>query len=198
MHLSLLRGCSDSSSEANPRALNPFLACQSSLHLSWLLSVIKGKVLRGSFYGNCRQLAGQGRGAGSHPMQGGSAHILWFLQHRGLVFSICFTLGRVSKHVWWSSVCSASCPGKAGVIQEEAAADGLDPAVPWDSWWFGISGCGISAPSHCHSTFPEKEMCPVNGYILFRGGASDDDDERKLNTAIGGWTKSSPLFRESC
>lgn len=63
---------------------------------------------------------------------------------------------------------------------------------------FGISGCGISAPIRGYSTFPEKEMCPVSGYILFRGGASDDDDERKLNTEIGGWTKSSLLFRESC
>lgn len=85
------------------------------------------------------------------------------LWHRGLVFSIYFTLSRVSKHVGWRSVCSASCPEEAEVIQEEAAADGLDPAVPWDSWWFGISGCGVSAPICHYSPFPEKETCPVLG-----------------------------------
>lgn len=96
------------------------------------------------------------------PPHAGSAPISWHLQHRGLVFSICFTLEG------FPSTCdgviiSASRPGKAGMIQEQAAADGWDPAVPWDSWWFGISGCGIPAPIHHHSTFPEKEMCPVVG-----------------------------------
>lgn len=160
MRLSLLRGCSDSFSEANPRAPNPFLACQLSLHLSWHLSIIKGSV-RWSFYGNCRQLAGQGRGISSHPMQ--DLH-----PFRGTCSTGGWCSASVSLLEGFPSTCdgviiSASRPGKAGMIQEQAAADGWDPAVPWDSWWFGISAWGIPAPIHHHSTFPEKEMCPVVG-----------------------------------
>lgn len=156
--------------------------------LSWLVNhpfINPGTCL--SLRGGCEgvSMVTAGRDTGRHPLQVGSAHISWHLQHTGLVFSICFTLGRVSVHMWWSSVCSASCPGKAGVTQEEAAADGLDPAVPW---WFGISGCGISAPIHHH--FPRKGDVSCSGYILFRGGASDNG-ERKLNTEIG-WTKPPP------
>lgn len=59
--------------------------------------------------------------------------------------------------------CRHPVQGEAGVIWEEAVADGLDPAVPWGSWRFDISGCGISALVHLYSPFPEMEMYRVAG-----------------------------------
>lgn len=54
--------------------------------------------------------------------------------------------------------CQHPVQREAGVIWEEAVADGLDPAVTRGSWWFGISGCGISALIHHYSPFLELEM----------------------------------------
>ena len=59
--------------------------------------------------------------------------------------------------------CRHPVHGEAGVIWEEAVPDGLDPAVRWGSWWFGISGCGILALIHHYSPFPEMEMYSTVG-----------------------------------
>lgn len=87
----------------------------------------------------------------------------------------------------WDGVQSCRHPvqGEAGVIGEEAVAGGLDPAVAWGSWWFGIS-----ALIHRYSPFQEME----SGYILFRGHASNNN-KRKVNTEMAGQAES---FMESC
>lgn len=87
----------------------------------------------------------------------------------------------------------ASCPGGGrgnlgGGCRWFGSSRGSGPQVVWHFRLWYIS------PHPPLQPFPRNGDVSCSGYVLFRGGASDNN-KRKLNTEIGGQAESFPLVQ---